>query len=106
MLVDFSLHFFLLFPLAFGVALHKTIKEEFTEDKQISFSDFKEAKTVITRIINFYNNERPHRSLDMYTPRMAYQLNKVLKRRWKTYYKDYSKIDKISFLSNKEKSYI
>jgi len=95
-------------PLENAVAerINKTIKEEFTEEKQISFSNFQEAKTVISKIINFYNNERPHRSLDMYTPSMAYQVNRELKRKWKAYYKDYSKNDKISFLSNQEKSYI
>jgi len=89
-------------PLENSVAerINKTIKEEFTEDKQISFSNFNEAKTVISRIVNFYNNERPHRSLDMYTPRLAYQINRELKRKWKTYYKDYSNLDNISILSN------
>ncbi len=95
-------------PLENAVAerINKTIKEEFTEEKQISFSNYKEAKNKIAKIIDFYNNERPHRSLEMYTPKMAYELNIELKRKWKPYYKDYSKINKITIPSNLEYSYI
>lgn len=94
-------------PLENAVAerINKTIKEEFTEEKQISFSNFKEAKTMISQIINFYNNERPHRSLEMYTPSVAYQINRELKRTWKAYYKNYSKINNLSIKSNLEKAY-
>ena len=87
-------------PLENAVAerINKTIKEEFTEEKQISFSKFREAKITISQIIKFYNDERPHRSLDMYTPSMAYQINKELKRKWRSYYKDYSKSNDKSIL--------
>ena len=95
-------------PLENAVAerINKTIKEEFTEEKQISFSNFKEAKTVISQIIKFYNDERPHRSLEMYTPSVAYQINRELKRKWKSYYKNYSKINDISNQSITEGAYI
>jgi transposase InsO family protein len=95
-------------PLENAVAerINKTIKEEFTEEKQISFSNFKEAKTVISQIIKFYNDERPHRSLEMYTPSVAYQINRELKRKWKSYYKNYSKINDISNQSITEEAYI
>jgi transposase InsO family protein len=94
-------------PLENAVAerINKTIKEEFTEEKQISFSNFKEAKTVISQIIKFYNDERPHRSLEMYTPSVAYQINRELKRKWKSYYKNYSKINNISNQSITEEAY-
>ncbi len=94
-------------PLENAVAerINKTIKEEFTEEKQISFSNFKEAKTVISQIIKFYNEERPHRSLEMYTPSVAYQINRELKRKWKSYYKNYSKINNISNQSITEEAY-
>ncbi len=91
-------------PLENAVAerINKTLKEEFTEDKQISFSNFKEAKTSIKQIILFYNNERPHRSLEMFTPSLAYLMNIKLKRKWSAYYRNYStKVDKdILSLSN------
>lgn len=79
-------------PLENAVAerINKTIKEEFTEEKQISFSNYREAIITISQIIKFYNDERPHRSLDMYTPSIAYEINKELKRKWKTYYREYS----------------
>lgn len=79
-------------PLENAVAerINKTVKEEFSENKQISFSNLREAKIMISQIVHFYNNERPHRSLEMFTPSMAYQMNKILKRKWKAYYKDYS----------------
>ena len=81
-------------PLENAVAerINKTVKEEFTEEKQISFSNLREAKIMISQIVKFYNDERPHRSLEMFTPSMAYQMNKVLKRKWKTYYTNYSKL--------------
>ncbi len=62
------------------------IKGEFTLQKQISFSSFTVAKKQISKIIAFYNNERPHRSIEMLTPAKAYELEGKLKRMWKTYY--------------------
>ena len=78
-------------PLENAIAerINKTLKEEFTEDKQISFNNYKEAKIVMSQIIRFYNDERPHRSLEYYTPSVAYELNKNLIRKWKNYYKVY-----------------
>jgi transposase InsO family protein len=75
-------------PLENAVAerMNKTVKEEFTEEKQISFTNFREAKIVISQIVKFYNDERPHRTLEFYTPSMAYQMNRELKRKWKNYY--------------------
>jgi len=95
-------------PLENAVAerINKTLKEEFTEEKQISFCDFQNAKTEMKKIINFYNNDRPHRSLEMYTPSTAYEINRELKRTWKAYYKISSKDDKKTFLSDNEISYI
>jgi len=78
-------------PLENAVAerINKTLKEEFTIDKQISFQNYNEAKTIMKQIIKFYNEERPHRSLEYYTPNIAYEMNKELIRKWKNYYKNY-----------------
>ena len=78
-------------PLENAVAerMNKTVKEEFTEEKQISFANFREAKIVMSQIVKFYNDERPHRTLEYYTPSIAYQMNRKLKRKWKNYYKKY-----------------
>ena len=88
-------------PLENAVAerINKTLKEEFTEKKQISFRTHREATIMISQIIKFYNDERPHRSLEMFTPSYAYKLNKVLKRKWKAYYKNYSEKDDNKILS-------
>jgi len=79
-------------PLENAVAerINKTLKEEFTTEKQISFTNYRQAKIMMSQFIKFYNDERPHRTLEMYTPTMAYEMNKKLKRKWKAYYKDYS----------------
>lgn len=76
-------------PLENSIAerINKTLKEEFTKEKQISFLNYKEAKKEISKIIEFYNNERPHRSIEMLTPQKAYGLKGKLNRKWKTYYK-------------------
>jgi len=84
---------------AIAERINKTVKEEFTEEKQISFNNFNEAKRIMVQIIKFYNDERPHRSLEMYTPSLAYEMNKILKRKWKTYYKKDSTNNELSALS-------
>ena len=88
-------------PLENAVAerINKTLKEEFTEERQISFSTYRESKIMVTQIIKFYNEERPHRSLEMFTPSYAYKLNKVLKRKWKAYYSTNSEEDEKKILS-------
>ena len=88
-------------PLENAVAerINKTVKEEFSEEKQISFSNLREAATMIFQIVNFYNDERPHRSLDMFTPSIAYEMNKKLKRKWKNYYTNYSRLNDKTLLS-------
>jgi putative transposase len=74
-------------PLENAVAerIHKTIKEEFTDDRQINFSNIEQAKTEIKKFIEFYNQQRPHRSVQWLTPNEAYQCTGALRRVWKTY---------------------
>ena len=76
-------------PLENAIAerINKTIKEEFTDDKQINFSNIDIAKTVIKRFIDFYNKERPHRSIEWLTPNQAHSRQGELRRVWKSYYK-------------------
>jgi transposase InsO family protein len=66
--------------------INRTVKEEFTDEKTLSFATFKEAKRKMVTIINFYNEQRPHRSIEMLTPSKAYMRTGELKRKWKTYY--------------------
>lgn len=72
--------------------VNKTIKEEFTEKPQLSFQNLMEAKKEIARFIEFYNNKRPHRSIDMLTPAQAFNMKGELKRKWKSYLK-YKKLE-------------
>jgi transposase InsO family protein len=78
-------------PLENAVAerIHKTIKEEFTNDRQISFCNIEEAKTEIKKFIKFYNEKRPHRSAEWLTPSQAHSYSGELKRFWKSYKRKY-----------------
>ena len=80
-------------PLENAIAerINRTIKEEFTDEKTLSFKSIKQAKNEMPKFIKFYNEERPHRSIDMHTPAQAYNLTGELKRRWKSYYGSKSK---------------
>lgn len=76
-------------PLENAVAerINKTIKEEFTDDKEISFKDLQQARQELKKFIEFYNKERRHRSIDWLTPNEAHQRQGELKRQWKMYYR-------------------
>ena len=76
-------------PLENAVAerVNKTIKEEFTDEKELSFKHFDIARKEIKTFINFYNTQRPHRSINWLTPDQAHLLKGELKRQWKNYYK-------------------
>jgi transposase InsO family protein len=76
-------------PLENAVAerVHRTIKEEFTNDRQINFCSIERAKTEIKKFIAFYNQQRPHRSVEWLTPNQAHQCTGQLKRVWKSYWR-------------------
>jgi putative transposase len=76
-------------PLENAIAerINKTIKEEFTDKKTLSYPTFKEAKIKIIEIVNFYNFERPHRSIEYLVPCKAHEITGELKRMWKSYYR-------------------
>lgn len=78
-------------PLENAVAerIHKIIKEEFTNERQISFCNIEEAKTEIKKFVEFYNEKRPHRSVEWLTPNQAHQCCGELKRYWKSYQRKY-----------------
>jgi len=66
--------------------INRTIKEEFTEEENLTFLTFMEGKRKVVGIIKFYNEQRPHRSIEMLTPEMADKKEGKLHRKWKTYY--------------------
>jgi putative transposase len=76
-------------PLENAVAerINKTIKEEFTTERQMSFRSLKNAQESMNKIVEFYNTKRPHRSVEWLTPIEAHEVRGELKRQWKTYYK-------------------
>lgn len=76
-------------PLENAVAerVNRTIKEEFTDEKTLCFESLQKGLKEIPLIIKFYNEERPHRSIDMLTPEQAFKMTGELKKHWKNYYK-------------------
>lgn len=76
-------------PLENSVAerINKTIKEEFTDERQLSYSSLDEAKREVKKNIEFYNEVRPHRSVSMFTPNEAHTKTGELKRHWTSRYK-------------------
>jgi len=61
------------------------LKTEWLYD--MTLKNFAEAKNVVKEVINIYNTERPHSSIEMLTPDQAHQMTGALKRLWKTYYR-------------------
>jgi len=61
------------------------IKNEFFPKK--IYQNHREAKKSISKIIEIYNEKRPHASLDYLTPSQAHDQEGVLKNRWKHYTK-------------------
>lgn len=59
------------------------LKTEWLYD--MTLKNYAEAKHATKGIINIYNTERPHSSVEMLTPDQAHQMTGVLKRLWKNY---------------------
>ena len=53
----------------------------------MKLKSLKDAKFHISNIIDIYNSERPHSSIEMLTPEQAHVGIGPLKRLWKNYYK-------------------
>ena len=68
---------------AIAERINLTIKEEFLKD--IRFKSISEVKAAIAKAVEFYNNQRPHMSLDMMTPAQAAKCNGELKKWWRSY---------------------
>ena len=72
---------------AIAERVNKTIKCEFTTEDQIHFKNVETAITAIKINIDYYNQRRPHRSVEMLTPNVAHKQKGELKRQWKTNYR-------------------
>ena len=53
---------------------------------KMSIATREECRSVLERIIGFYNTERPHMSIGMQTPEAAHIQDGAQKRCWKNYY--------------------
>ena len=75
-------------PLENSIAerINLTIKDEFMDDYKSGYPSMNIAIREIKRNIHFYNQIRPHRSIEMLTPKKAHSRNGTLKRKWKNYY--------------------
>lgn len=55
------------------------------------FADIRQVRKAVMQAVDFYNNNRPHRSLDMMTPVQAREMTGQIKKRWKSYKDCYRK---------------
>jgi len=66
---------------ALAERINGILKTEFGLDGR--FESFEQAKLVVQKAINVYNEQRPHASIDYMTPQQAHQQNGVIATRWK-----------------------
>jgi len=76
-------------PLENAIAerVNGILKTEWIYDIKIKTKE--RAKEEVDRIISIYNDERPHDSLNKFTPNQAHKYSGVLKRQWKNYWKQH-----------------
>ena len=74
------------------------LKTEWIYDMKLKTKE--EVKEEVNRIINIYNINRPHCSLDMLTPEQAHSHSGKLKKHWKNYWQKKQEI------STEEKSLV
>ncbi|MCD7899759.1 MAG: integrase core domain-containing protein [Bacteroides sp.] len=68
---------------AIAERINGIIKAEFLSHHQ--FPDIEQVCSRTAQAVEFYNNQRPHRGLDMMTPSQARGKTGVMKKRWKSY---------------------
>ena len=63
--------------------INNTLKNELLKDKELH--DIEEVREAMHAAVPFYNNERPHRSIEMLTPVQAAGRTGRFKRGWTSY---------------------
>ena len=63
--------------------INNTMKNELLKDMR--FTSLEEVIAAVTRAVDFYNNERPHMSIDMMTPAQAATCEGAIKKWWISY---------------------
>ena len=75
-------------PLENAIAerVNGIIKEEYLDAYEVN--DIKEARELLDRVIQLYNNDRPHLSISNLTPNQVHHSQNPLKteKLWKNYY--------------------
>ena len=69
--------------------INGVIKNELLKD--IAFFSIEEVRTTVEKVIDFYNNERPHMSLDWLTPSEAAKMEGPIEKKWHSYRETYLK---------------
>lgn len=89
-------------PLENAIAerVNGILKDEWLYD--LGKMDKSGMRKIIPQIIQIYNDERPHLSLNMLTPNVAHQMSGKLEKRWKNYYQpsDRTEESRMSFCTN------
>ena len=71
---------------AMAERINSTVKNELLHGK--TFASIKQVTDAVGKAVEFYNGERPHSSIDMYTPDKAHQMRGELKKHWHSYRDD------------------
>jgi transposase InsO family protein len=76
-------------PLENAIAerINGIIKEEYLDCYEVA--TMKECRDLLDKVIQLYNEERPHLSLGMMTPNEVHSSNKKQERLWKNYYQKF-----------------
>lgn len=72
---------------AIAERINGILKTEFLN--HYHFHNPEQVRQRVEQAVDFYNNRRPHRSLDMLTPLQARECTGVIKKRWKSYKDNY-----------------
>ena len=71
---------------AMAERINSTVKNELLHGK--TFTSLRQVADAVRKAVKFYNEERPHSSIDMLTPDQAHQMQGELKKHWHSYRDD------------------
>ncbi len=71
---------------AMAERINNTVKNELLYGK--TFSSIRQVTDAVRKAVKFYNEERPHSSINMLTPNQAHQMEGELKKHWHSYRDD------------------
>jgi len=82
-------------PLENAIAerINGIIKEEYLNDYQVD--DIAQARELLQKVVELYNEQRPHQSIGYLTPQYVHQNNIKTQKLWKNYYEKNSNIVKL-----------